>query len=184
MNKTLMKKAEYSFHPTICHCCGSAVTLTPKTEIKPSARKGEMVYLCNSGDCGAYVGCRSGRNTAIGSLAKYETRLARGKAFAAMKELMQSKSLGGEREVYAWMRNILNLPHGRHGISWLRENECNKLVQEIEFHLSTKRQESAKKHLASLRVMLAAAKSEPAKTVETTMKINNIFSRFTELVRG
>lgn len=139
--KNLMQRAEYSFRPSVCHCCGAAVALTEKRTINPSASKSAKIYLCVNSVCNAYVGCKPGTDVAIGSLATQATRLARNKAQASMRALVDSKLLGTERDSYEWMFQIMSLPHNRHGISWLRNNECKKLVDEINFFMSQARME-------------------------------------------
>lgn len=145
--------AEHSFHPAVCHYCGSPVSLIEKSEVSNSAKAGEQVYCCDG--CHAYVGCRPGTKRAVGSLANEATRKARGDAHKAIRDLIAAKRLGDEKQVYLWLRNAMNLPPHRSGISWLRADECQKMIREIEAVLLASRIDAGNKGVAAIRELFS-----------------------------
>ncbi len=161
MTKTKQEQAEYSFHPKICHLCGSSVELVSKKDIHPSSSSKEKVYRCSSHSCDAYVGCRNGTSVAIGSLASPETRIARREAHAAMAALINSGRMS-KAEAYEWMQHLLGLPYNRRGIAWLRQHECRTLAAEIRSLLDNSRAESARKGIAVIRALFNTTNSNTA----------------------
>ena len=158
MAKHKQQSAMHSFHPSICHICGSAVELVSKKELYDAAPAKVKVYRCTNTICDSYVGCRGHSNVAVGSLADPKTRIARREAHAALSDLIKSGRMNSA-DAYQWMQHLLALPYSRRGIAWLNASECALLIAEIRAILNNSRAEAAKKGIANLRALL---NSQPA----------------------
>lgn len=114
--------------PTTCRFCSGDVELVNNAKFYGGREFGwPFAYACC--ECGARVGCHTGTDIPLGTLADKATMQARRAAHAAFDPLWQNKGAGARKRTYQALSKAMgkNAAH----ISWMDAEDCLTVVSLI-----------------------------------------------------
>lgn len=127
-------------HPTLkCPTCQAPAILLPASSIYSQARftvKG-MFWACkNYPSCDCYVGCHSGSDVALGTMADKRTRDKRKQAHSLFDKLWYKKQVKekitkteARRAGYLWLAQQLGIPTSECHIGRFTAEQCERVIE-------------------------------------------------------
>lgn len=118
--------------PTECRYCGAEVRLVTNDAIYNGKRYGKWpyAYLCQNGDCRAYVGCHPNTQIPLGTLANAELRRARNDCKPHFERLWRRDSpeaiFASRSEAYKWLAEQLGIPAAQCHWGWFELEMCER----------------------------------------------------------
>ena len=113
--------------PTHCHLCRSKVNLVENKAIY-GRNYGDWPYsyLCESKQCGAYVGCHPDTYIPLGTLADKTTREARKKAKDAFNKIWLTDGFMSRKKSYKKLAELMGIPSKECHFGWFDYDMCEK----------------------------------------------------------
>ena len=128
--KKRRKQKSVNYSRMRCPYCGSPVVFRSAEGIYKRNRKNVMLYVCSRYPaCNAYVRVHEGTRVPVGELADPKLRSLRRKAHAYFDQLYLS-GLMSKQIAYQWLSNITCTPSKRSHIGYLREYNCQLVIDE------------------------------------------------------
>ena len=129
MKKSKKRKA-VNYSRMRCPYCGSPVIFRSAEGIYKDNRKNVMLYVCSGYPaCNSYVRVHEGTRVPVGELADPKLRSLRRQAHAYFDQLHLS-GLMSKQVAYQWLSNITCTPLKRAHIGFLREYNCQLVIDE------------------------------------------------------
>lgn len=150
MKKSKQRKAAY-YNRMRCPYCGSPVIFRSSEGIIKGNPKKVKLYVClRYPACNAYVRVHEGTRIPVGELATPELRSLRRQAHLYFDQLYLS-GLMSKQVAYQWLSDITCTPPNRAHIGYLREYNCQLVIDESkklldEKHIPYPNKEEARCH--------------------------------------
>ena len=110
-----------------CSVCDGKVALVENKVVYGMNYGWPWIYLCQSPECRAYVGCHANTYHPLGTLADGRTRSARKAAYAALREYCDLQGMS-HTDGRGWAAQALGVPEIKGGVGWLTLEQCKQLI--------------------------------------------------------
>lgn len=120
--------------PKVCPFCKSSVSLVDS--VKVYHRSYGFIYLCDRYPrCDARVGCHSGSDKPLGTLADRELRQWRSLAHRQFDPLWKSGIFTSRNAAYKWLARAMGLPPALTHVAMFDIKQCQRAIAVVkQFH--------------------------------------------------